>query len=47
MPLDRSEMLAQVGDEEVWLRIAEKHSDAFDPGAVRRQRMGLRVVDHL
>ena len=47
MPLDRGEVSAQIGDEGLHLRIAQKDRDALDPGAVRRKRMGLRVVDHL
>ena len=47
MPLDRSEMSAQIGDEGLCLRIAQKQRDALDPGAVRRKPMSLRVVDHL
>src|SRR5229473_2478685 len=47
MPLDRAEMGAKIRDETVGLTIAEEHRDPPDPGAVRRERMGLCIIDHL
>src|SRR5260370_11858985 len=47
MPFDGEKMGAQIGHEGVDLRVAEKNRDPTDPRAVRRQRMRLRVVDHL
>src|SRR5260370_14733879 len=47
MPLDRRKMAAQIGHEGVSLRITEEDGDLLDPGAVGRECMGLRVVDHL
>src|SRR5882724_8639686 len=47
MPLDRGEMPAQVGDEVFPLRMAEECGDMPDADAIRRERMGLRVLDHL
>ncbi len=47
VPLDRGQVAAEVGDKGVGLRVAEEHPDPRDAGAVRRQGVGLRVVDHL
>ena len=47
MPLDRAETRAQLGDERLGIRIAEKCREPGDPGGVAGQPMGLRVLDHL
>ena len=47
MPLDRAEPGAEFGDERIRVLVAEKRREPRDPGAVGRQAVGLRVLDHL
>src|ERR1700730_19408070 len=47
MPLDRRKMSAQIGHEGVSLQVTKEDGDPLDPGAVRRESMRLRVIDHL
>ena len=47
MALDRIQMCGQIGDETIGTAVAEKDREAGDALPVRRQSMGLCIVDHL
>ena len=47
MLFDRGEMAAQIGDEPIMVRIAEKGREPGDTVAIGRQAVDLRVIGHL